>query len=134
MSRQAETEIEIEFEREDAAKDAACAHHFVVGATVYRARYDRVETGVVKRVSRCRIRGISPEECDGGEYPYYVAQFGSDWDAQTYAWRFFWDEAHARHALVEELQRRIAVKRREIQELEALAARTVAAGVSDPDI
>lgn len=98
-----------------------CASHFVVGAKVYRTRFSRIEEGVVRRVSRCKITsGGSTEECDGGEYPYYVAEFGRDWEGQTHAWKFFWVKNDATKVLLTEVRSRIEAKRREICELEAL--------------
>lgn len=121
MSRAAEEQAERWFVQQE--KDDA--RDFVVGATVYRAAFDRIEEGVVRRVSRCDIPpggGGNVERADG-KHPYYVAQFRSDWVDQTYAWRWFAREEQARADLIRIVGGRIEDKRREIRELEALVAR-----------
>jgi hypothetical protein len=106
-----------------------CAKHFVVGAQVYRAGWDCIEKGVVRRVVRCRIPKYSgdPIECEDGDHMLYIAQFGEghglgSWVDQTFAYRFFWSEADARRDLLRNLRGRISEKQREIQELNKLVA------------
>ena len=123
MSRKAEEAADRQFAL-DAIEDAK---HFVVGAKVYRAAWERIEEGVLRKVERCHIRanGNLVEDVRG-DHARYVAQFGGsspyngDWVEQTYAWKFFWSEAGARKALVSQLHRRINEKLVDIRRWEAL--------------
>ena len=114
------------YAREFAAQQERDALDFTVGATVYRARTDRVESGTVRRVGRCNLTsGSDLIERPDGAYPYYVAQFGEDssfhgdWIGQTYAWKFFATKAGARAELIEDIENHIEAKKREIRALEA---------------
>lgn len=120
MSRAAE----LAYEKWHQQHEVECARDLVVGAVVYRAMYDRIEEGVVRRVSRCNIRSNGNAiECENGEHgtsPYYVAQFGRDWVDQTYQWRWFFDRKKAQAELVRELRRNIEHERSKIAKWEAL--------------
>lgn len=122
MSRAAERAFEEQFKKhlED------CARDLVVGATVYRAGYDCVEEGVVRRVSKCKFTSFpysgGPYECDDGDTPYYVAQFRHDWVGQTYQWQWFFDRAEAVKKLVEKLRERVEKNKAEVRRWEALIA------------
>jgi len=118
--------------RRAAERDAAM---FVVGATVYRVKYDRIQAGIVRAVGRCNDPDAGIQE--GGSRPYYGAGFlnapgcNEEWVAQTYARYFFATEAEARRALERELEVRIEDKRRDVRRLEALLA-SVRAGSQTP--
>lgn len=110
-----------------------CKRDIVVGAKVYRAAWDRIEEGVVRRVSKCRFRstwgGGDFVEDETGDHDFYVAQFGGDasghggeWVEQTYQWRWFIDVEKAKKELVRQLRSRIEVKRHDIERLEAIIA------------
>lgn len=119
VSRAAEEEFKAQF----AKHLEECARDLVVGATVYRAAWDGIEEGVVRRVSKCYFGfgGSGPyEDEEKGTSPLYVAQFRSDWVEQTYQWRWFFDPAKAREELVRELRLRIENNRRAIARWEAL--------------
>jgi hypothetical protein len=112
-----------EHERQEAEQQRKDAAELVVGATVYRARYDRVETGVVRRVSRAKVTSSGgTEEDEHGEYPYYVAQFGGrgDWDGQTHSWKWFAQKERARRDLARQICNRIEERQREIKRLEGM--------------
>lgn len=131
--------FDAEHEAEYKAQQARDAAAFTVGATVYRALRDRIETGTLRRVSRARVTPRTEEDEKHGTYPYYVAQFGGnspfngDWLGQTYSWEFFASEEEARAELIEQIENRIESKQREflreVGDLHALRAR-VRAGVS----
>lgn len=112
-----------------AQHEIECARDLVVGAKVYRANYDRIEEGVVIRVSRCHISEFgngSPEERDNGEHPYYVAEFpGGGWhsyEGQVYQWKFFTNLTDARKNLISQLRHRIEDHHRDVKKLEKLIA------------
>lgn len=104
---------------------AECARDLVVGATVYRAGYNEIETGVVRRVARCAYPPWANDavECDDGEYPYYVAQFRHDWVGQTQQLKWFFDKDKARVALIKDVRSRIDELKRDISRWEALCVR-----------
>lgn len=114
MSAAAERRFEESFKRV-VEKDK---QDFVVGATVYRAGYDKVEEGKVVKVYPCRLnRHGDPEEDPKGEHTAYCARFDaglSGFEVQTYHWRFFIKASVARAKLVGELQQRIEARQREI--------------------
>lgn len=99
-----------------------CEERFVVGATVYRVNWDRVEEGVVRRVERFNVTRSD------GDHPVYYAQFGGTncyngtWVDQTWAWKFFWTEVDARKELVKTLRDRIQGHNYEIKQIEKLIA------------
>lgn len=102
------------------------AEAFVVGATVYRPKYDRIQTGIVRVVGRYdRPDG---ERVEGGRYPCYQATFvnapgcNPEWVAQTFSYHFFATEAEARRKLARDLENRIEDKQRDLRRLEALLA------------
>ena len=90
---------------------------YKIGETVYRAKWDKVETGVVTSKRRVSIsnQGTSYED-PNGEYVEFIAQFGSDWVGQTYAWRFFRHQKDAYKRLVFEIAARIEEYERKITE------------------
>lgn len=98
-----------------------------VGTTVYRAAYDTVQEGTVRRVARTDGKNTIYSERADGEYMWFVAQFGSDWEGQTDQYKWFADIARARVRLVEQLRRRIEDLRRDIQRAETLISETEAA-------
>ena len=82
---------------------------YKIGETVYRAKWDKVETGVVRSKRRVSISnsGSSYEDCNG-KYVEFVAQFNEyDWIGQTYAWKFFRDPKDAYTVLARELKERM---------------------------
>lgn len=89
-----------------AAQRERDARDFVVGAIVFRVHYETVQPGVVRQVARCK-NPDSPTPTLTGEYPYYAAEFGNEWVAQTYSWRFFALEQDARVALAYRMERNI---------------------------
>lgn len=102
------------------------AEMFVVGATVYRPKYDRIQTGIVRTAGRCNHPAYGPSE--GGRLPYYAATFlnapgcNEEWVAQTFSEHFFATEAEAKRKLARDIESRIEDKRRDILRLEALLA------------
>lgn len=100
MSRAAEER----FEREFAAQQERDARNFVKGAKVYRANYDHIQEGVVVEVSRCDDPECRYGGKPTGKYPYYAAQFRSEWVAQTYSWKFHADRRGAVDDLIERLE------------------------------
>lgn len=103
--------------------DPANQHQFVVGDLVYRAYQDRVEIGEVIRIERIRLdgQGNSLGPHPKGKYIQTVAQFGHDYESQTYCWRFFPRAEIAHMRLMENLSAQINRMTRDIAKLEALA-------------
>ena len=110
--------------RLQAEKDAAA---FVVGATVYRPKDDRIQSGIVRRVGRCD-RPDGNEDAEEGRFPCYRATFlnrpggREEWASQTFSYRFFATEAEARDKLARDLENRIESAQRDLRRLEALLA------------
>lgn len=116
---------------------ADCARDLVLGAKVYRARYGRIEEGVVDHVGRCRIdSGGNVRPDDAGAHAYYgakgVGPWPQEWDGQTYQWRWFFRLADARKELVREAKRRIEDMRVDIAKQEALIAANTDPPEGDP--
>lgn len=105
-----------------------CAGRFVVGAQVYRPKWDGIDTGRVCKVSRCRLDASGrPVESKHGEHVLYIALFGtSDYEMQTWAHRFFWDETSARKELIKLLRDRAKEKRCEADKIDELIAQLTA--------
>jgi hypothetical protein len=121
MSKAAEEEAERYF----AQLRIENARDFVIGATVYRANFDRIEEGVVRKVGRCDDPNYG-EKADG-KYPYYLAEFkrgrgaaSGDWESQTFSWKWFATRDAARKKLRESIEGRIEDKRHDIRTLEQL--------------
>lgn len=113
--------FDAEHERQWAEAAACDARDLVVGATVYRVMYGRIQEGVVRKVARCDNpdRGDAPD----GKNPYYAAEFikapgcHGDWEAQTYSWKFFADRDRAVKRLLGQMETEIEDKRRELDKL-----------------
>lgn len=119
MSRQAEEA----YERSRKAHDEECQRVLVLGAKVYRARWDRIEEGKVRRLDRVRFDSDGREVEDlTGPYTRYVACFGSDWEGQTYQWKWFHRIDDAKRELAKQLRDRAKDKRQEADRWDALAA------------
>lgn len=125
MSRLAEEA----FDRRLVSDRAECERDLVVGAKVWRARSDRIEEGVVRRVEIGRFLSNGDFVASAsGHARNYVASFGAsgygpgDWESQTYQWRFFLDKRRAHADLVRQLRRRVEEYQREIKKWEALMA------------
>jgi hypothetical protein len=108
------------------------AEAFVVGATVYRPKYDRIQAGTVRTAGRCN----NPDGgcVEDGRFPYYAASFlnapgcNPEWVTQTFSYHFFATEAEARGKLVRDIENRIKDEQIQLRRLEALLA-SVRAGV-----
>lgn len=109
-------------------EDRENQHQFVIGDLVYRARWDRVEEGRVVRIQRIKLdrQGNSLGEHPDGDYIETHAKFGSDYEKQTYCWKFFprIETAHAR--LAELAQGQADDKRREAAKWDALVEKAKA--------
>jgi hypothetical protein len=92
--------------------------NYTIGETVYRAKWDKVEAGIVRSKRRVSISnsGGSYEDPDG-KYVEFVAQFNDyDWVGQTYAWKFFRHPRDAYRRLAYEIKERIDEYERKIAE------------------
>ena len=135
MSRAAEERHEVWFKQHL----IDCAANFTVGAKVWRPHYNEIQEGTVTKVARCKLVDGRPYEDKDGDRPYYVAKFGKyptnefagDYEDQTYAWKFFWKEEHARYELIEQIHRQVEDKQRDIEKLKKLEQDLVAAGAED---
>jgi hypothetical protein len=80
-----------------------------VGQTVWRCRYDLIEEGMITSYRRVTYRGsgTEPREDENGEYIEWSARFGSDWESQTYQWKFFTTLAGVLERYEEEARRRV---------------------------
>ena len=90
--------------------------NYEIGEAVYCAKWDKVETGIVRSKRRVSISnsGTSYEDPDG-KYVEFLAQFGEhDWLGQTYAWKFFRDQRDAYKVLAREIKERIDEYERKI--------------------
>lgn len=108
--------------------DLKSQHQFVIGDTVYRARWDRIEEGRVTRIQRIKLdrQGNSLGPHPDGEYVESTAKFGSDYDSQTYCWKFFPRVETAQARLAELAQGQADDKRREAAKWDALVEKAKA--------
>lgn len=126
-----DAEYEAECRRE-AEQDAKA---FVVGSPVWRANYDRVEEGALRKAARCNLHGSCEVEHPNGQYPYYLAEFptGDRWVSQTFSWRFFASKQEAYAELVEAIEGQIREKQRDLDKLQKrLLEAQVGASVPTP--
>lgn len=92
--------------------------NYRIGETVYRAGWNKVETGIVRSKRRVSISNSgSSYEDPNGAYVEFLAQFNQyDWVGQTYAWKFFRDPRDAYKRLAYEIKERIAEYEHKIAE------------------
>ena len=90
--------------------------NYRIGETVYRAKWDKIEAGIVRSKHKVSISNSGTSYDDpNGEYTEFIAQFGEyDWVGQTYAWKFFRNPKDAYKKLVYEIKERITEYEREI--------------------
>ena len=119
---------ELAYEKWRTTHDEECRRDLVIGARVYRAGYDKIEEGEVKRIDRVRYVESyfsCPQEVEdpSGPYTRYTACFGANsWESQTYQWRFFFKIEDARKDLVKKLRERAKDRRVDADRFDALAA------------
>lgn len=117
-------------ERAHAARQAAeIAENervIVPGLKVYRAQYDKIEEGTVRRVSRCDGQGTIYSERPDGKYPYFVAQFGGhgehggEWRGQTLQYEWHVKRSDAQRKLVYRMRDHVADLKKQIARYEGL--------------
>ena len=90
--------------------------NYTIGETVYRAKWDKVETGIVRSKHRVSISNSGTSYDDPkGDYVEFLAQFGEwDWVGQTYEWKFFRHQRDAYNRLAYEIEERIGDYEHEI--------------------
>ena len=100
-----------------------CRRDLVIGARVYRAGYDKIEEGTVRRIERIRYDYEYHEvEDPNGPYTRYIACFGFEWESQTTQYKFFYRVEDARKKLAEKLRDRAKDARQEADRWDALAS------------
>ncbi len=106
---------------------AECARDLVIGATVYRVGWDRIEEGQVRRIDRVRHGSDQYEvEDPNGPCIRYHATFdtGDRWESQTYQWKWFFRREDAQKRLAEKLTERAKDLRAQADRCDALATAT----------
>ena len=103
MTKASREEIELARWREEMLADQST---MVVGAKVYRARWDRVEEGFIRRVEPAHVHESPiPARKYVAEFPQPPLAQGA-WEDQHYQCKFFTDRARAVKALVREMRDR----------------------------
>lgn len=110
---------------------AECERDLVVGAKVYRAAYDRIEEGEVRRIDRVRYGSTWENhreiEDPNGPYARYHAEFGSGdrWESQIYQWKWFFRREDAAKRLAEKLTEHATDLRAQADRWDALASEVI---------
>jgi hypothetical protein len=101
-----------------------CARVLVVGARVYRANYNRIEEGEVRKIDRVRFTANREEEDPNGPVIRYWASFNDHniWESQTYQWKWFFRREDAQKDLVQRARDRAKDLRAEADRWDALAS------------